>query len=63
MVFADGILLSNYLGNGPANAPRWMLVTPEEIERVDVLYGLSQQRTRTLGGRGGGLCHAHADEI
>ncbi|HSV35508.1 MAG TPA: TonB-dependent receptor [Ramlibacter sp.] len=39
MVFADGILLSNYLGNGPANAPRWMLVTPEEIERVDVLYG------------------------
>lgn len=39
MVFADGILLSNYLGNGPTNAPRWMLVTPEEIERVDVLYG------------------------
>ncbi|MFN3377001.1 MAG: TonB-dependent receptor [Burkholderiaceae bacterium] len=39
MVFADGILLSNYLGNGPNNAPRWMLVTPEEIERVDVLYG------------------------
>ena len=29
MVFADGILLSNYLGNGPTNAPRWMLVTPE----------------------------------
>jgi len=40
MVFADGILLSNYLGNGPTNAPHWMLVTPEEIERVDVLYGL-----------------------
>src|SRR5574343_40332 len=39
MVFADGILLSNFLGNGPTNAPRWMLVTPEEIERVDVLYG------------------------
>ena len=39
MVFADGILLSNYLGNGPTNAPRWMMVTPEEIERVDVLYG------------------------
>ena len=39
MVFADGILISNYLGNGPTNAPRWMLVTPEEIERVDVLYG------------------------
>lgn len=39
MVYADGILLSNYLGNGPTNAPRWGLVTPEEIERVDVLYG------------------------
>ena len=39
MVFADGILHSNYLGNGTTNAPRWMLVTPEEIERVDVLYG------------------------
>lgn len=39
MVFADGILLSNYLGNGAGFAPRWGLVTPEEIERVDVLYG------------------------
>ncbi len=39
MVYADGILLSNYLGNGASYAPRWGLVTPEEIERVDVLYG------------------------
>ena len=39
LVYADGILLSNLLGNGAAFAPRWMLVTPEEIERVDVLYG------------------------
>ncbi len=39
MVYADGILLSNYLGNGAGYAPRWGLVTPEEIERVDVLYG------------------------
>ena len=38
-VYADGILLSNYLGNGATYAPRWMLVTPEEIERVDVMYG------------------------
>ena len=42
-VYADGILLSNYLGNGIANgtnyAPRWGLVSPEEIERVDVMYG------------------------
>jgi iron complex outermembrane recepter protein len=39
MVYADGIMLSNYLGNGAAFTPRWGLVTPEEIERVDVLYG------------------------
>ena len=38
-VYADGMLLSNYLGNGATYAPRWMLVTPEEIERVDVMYG------------------------
>eukprot|EP01036_Dinobryon_divergens_P054797 gene54797-73220_t len=38
MVYTDGILLSNYLGNGAAYTPRWGLVTPEEIERVDVLY-------------------------
>jgi iron complex outermembrane recepter protein len=39
LVFADGILLSNLLGNGASFTPRWGLVTPEEIERVDVLYG------------------------
>lgn len=38
-VYADGILLSNYLGNGATFAPRWGMVGPEEIERVDVLYG------------------------
>jgi len=39
MVYADGILLSNLLGNGATFTPRWGLVTPEEIDRVDVLYG------------------------
>jgi iron complex outermembrane recepter protein len=39
LVYADGIPLSNLLGNGAANTPRWGLVTPAEIERVDVLYG------------------------
>lgn len=38
-VYADGILLSNYLGNGATYTPRWGMVTPEEIERVDVMYG------------------------
>jgi iron complex outermembrane recepter protein len=39
LVYADGILLSNLLGNGATFTPRWGLVTPEQIERVDVLYG------------------------
>ena len=39
LVYADGMLLSNLLGNGASFTPRWGLVTPEEIERVDVLYG------------------------
>jgi iron complex outermembrane receptor protein len=39
LVYADGILLSNLLGNGAGYTPRWGLVTPEEIDRVDVLYG------------------------
>ena len=41
-IYADGVLLSNYLGNGVGGlsfAPRWNMVTPEEIERVDVMYG------------------------
>lgn len=42
LVYADGMLLSNLLGNGVGGLsfpPRWSMVTPEEIERVDVLYG------------------------
>lgn len=39
LVYADGILLSNLLGNAATFTPRWGMVTPEEIERVDVLYG------------------------
>ncbi|MDQ3510800.1 MAG: TonB-dependent receptor [Pseudomonadota bacterium] len=39
LVYADGILLSNLLGNGASFTPRWGLVGPEEIDRVDVLYG------------------------
>ncbi|QDQ28628.1 TonB-dependent receptor [Chitinimonas arctica] len=39
LVYADGILLSNLLGNGASFTPRWGMVAAEEIERVDVLYG------------------------
>lgn len=37
LVLADGYLLSNFLGR--FDAPRWNMISPEEIERVDVLYG------------------------
>lgn len=37
LVFVDGYLLSNFLGR--FDAPRWNMVAPEEIDRIDVLYG------------------------
>ena len=40
LIYADGVLLSALIGNNNSFAsPRWSMVSPEEIERVDVLYG------------------------
>ena len=40
LIYADGALLSALIGNNNGNgSPRWTLVTPVEIERIDVLYG------------------------
>ncbi len=40
LIYADGILLSALIGNNNSLAsPRWGMVSPEEIEKVDVLYG------------------------
>lgn len=39
LVYADNLLVSNLLGNSFAFAPRWWLVMPHEIERIDVSYG------------------------
>ena len=40
LIYADGVLLSALLANNNGNgSPRWTLVTPEEISRIDVLYG------------------------
>ena len=39
LVYADGLLLSNLLGSDFSFPPRWSLVAPAEIERVEVLYG------------------------
>ncbi len=40
LVFADGVPLSALIANNNTiGGPRWGLVAPEEIERVDVMYG------------------------
>jgi iron complex outermembrane receptor protein len=40
LVFADGVPLSALIGNNNSNAsPRWGMVSPEEVSRIDVLYG------------------------
>lgn len=40
LIYVDGILLSALIGNNNNFAsPRWGMVAPEEIERVQVLYG------------------------
>ena len=36
---ADGLLLSNLLGNSYAYPPRWNIVGTEEIESINVPYG------------------------
>lgn len=39
LVLADGIALSNFLGTGFGNSPRWFLIAPDEIEKIAVSYG------------------------
>ncbi|MDY7579617.1 TonB-dependent receptor [Herbaspirillum sp. RTI4] len=40
LVYADGILLSALINNNNGNgSPQWFMVAPEEIERVDIMYG------------------------
>lgn len=37
LAYVDGYLISNFLGR--FDAPRWSIVAPEEVARVDVMYG------------------------
>src|SRR3954452_11818706 len=40
LIYVDGVLLSALIGNNNNFAsPRWGMVSPEEISRVDVVYG------------------------
>ena len=38
-VYADNLLVSNFLNNSFSTPPRWGMVAPEEVDRVDVIYG------------------------
>jgi iron complex outermembrane receptor protein len=40
LIYADGVLLSALIGNNNSSAsPRWGMVAPDEVERIEVLYG------------------------
>ncbi|MGE5469550.1 MAG: TonB-dependent receptor [Bacteroidota bacterium] len=39
IVYADGLLLSNFLNNSCCPGPRWGMVSPQSLDRVDVIYG------------------------
>ncbi len=40
LIFADGVLLSTLINNNNGNgSPQWFMVAPEEISRIDVMYG------------------------
>ncbi|MDE2422409.1 MAG: TonB-dependent receptor [Gammaproteobacteria bacterium] len=40
LIFADGVLLSTLINNNNGNgSPQWFMVAPEEIARIDMMYG------------------------
>ncbi len=40
LIFADGVLLSTLVNNNNGNgSPQWFMVAPEEISRIDLMYG------------------------
>jgi iron complex outermembrane receptor protein len=53
LVYVDDLLISQLISNGHTDGqPRWGLVSPEEIERVDYLYGpyAAQYPGNSMGG-------------
>jgi iron complex outermembrane receptor protein len=53
LVYVDDLLISQLISNGHTDGqPRWGLVSPEEIERVDYLYGpyAAQYPGNSIGG-------------
>lgn len=40
LIYADGVLLSTLINNNNGNgSPQWFMVAPQEIDRIDVMYG------------------------
>jgi iron complex outermembrane receptor protein len=40
LIYADDVLLSTLINNNNGNgSPQWFMVSPQEIDRIDVLYG------------------------
>lgn len=39
LVYVDGLLIANLLGNGAFHTPRWGMIDAAAVEQVDVLYG------------------------
>ena len=40
LIYADGVLLSTLVNNNNGNgSPHWFMVAPQQVERIDVMYG------------------------
>lgn len=39
LVLADGLSLSDFTTSGHSNAPKWQMVSPGEIDSMDMIYG------------------------
>ena len=40
LIYADDVLLSTLINNNNSNgSPQWFMVTPQQIDRIDVMYG------------------------
>ena len=52
LVMVDGFVISNFLGADFFTAPKWALVAPGDVDRVEVIYGPTSARYsgNSLGG-------------
>ena len=52
LVTIDGFTISNFLGSNFATAPKWGVIAPGDIDRVEIVYGPSSARYsgHALGG-------------